>query len=144
MAAPVKAKKSDDILLVQDFWDLPLSGVTTFEGAFHAFQRVFDEEAQAWSKSTGFRLQPLTGMELAQFNELHALFLAWRADYDGGNKRPHPQLPEALGPEADRYKELYRAVDAILHGETERTVHCTGKLTLIPGENRYVAQWKRS
>lgn len=144
MAGPAKSQKTDDILVVQDFWELPLNGVTTFEGAFYAFQRIFDEEAQAWSKSTGFLLQPLSGVELAQFNELDAITRAYRADYERGNRRPHPQMPEATGPEGDRYKELYRAIDAILHDETERTVRCTGEMTLVPGENRYVVLWQRS
>lgn len=144
MSAPAKSKQSDNILVVHEFWTLPISGVTTFEGAFHAFQRIFDEEAQDWSKSTGFMLQPLSGVELAQFNELDAIIRDWRADQESGKKRPHPQMPEAVGPEGDRYKELYRAVDSILHDETDRTVRCTGEMTLVPGENRYLVQWHRS
>lgn len=144
MATPAKTLKADEVLVVQDFWDVPLSGVATFEGAFHAFQRVYDEEAQGWSKSVGFLLQPLTGTELAQFNELDGIFKVWRADYEKGNVRPHPLLPEAAGADADRYKELYRVIDEILHSDTERTVRCAGEMTLVPGEGRYVVQWQRS
>lgn len=144
MAAAEAKKKSDDVLVVQDFWDVPVSGVATFEGAFHSFKRIYDEAAQGWSKSNEFMLQPLGGADLAAFNEIDAILKDWRAGYDAGKPDLHPQLPEATGVKADRYKELYRKIDAILHTETPRTVRCVGKMTPVPGETRYVVEWIRT
>lgn len=141
MAAPAANDKPDEVLLVQDFWDQPMSGVTTFQGGFYAFQRIYDEGAQAWSSE--FRLRPLTGTELAQFNEMDAIYKAWRAAYDSGKAGPHPQMPEATGPAADRYKVLYQVVDGILHGETEQTFRCTGKMTAAGPDKRYVVHWQK-
>ena len=87
--------KPDDVLIVMDIWDgSPISGVAFFDGGFASFKRVYDEEAQGWSK-TGFRLQRLTGPELAQFNELNERFLAWQKAYLAGNTAPHPLLTAA-------------------------------------------------
>lgn len=144
MTSGSAAGKHDDVLLVQEFWDVPLSGVATFEGGLYAFQRVYDEEAQAWTQSSGFNLQPLSGTDLAQFNELHDIFAKWQAKYKLGTAGPHPLMPEAIGPEADRYKALHRAVETILHEETERTIRCTGTMSLAPGESRYKVLWQRT
>ena len=141
-AAPAREKKPDDVLLVQDFWDLPLSGVATFDGGFCAFQRIYDEEAQGWSQE--FRLQPLTGTELAQFNEMDGIFKAWRAAYERGEVTPHPLMPEAIGAPADRYKALYQIADNILHSESARTFRCTGTMSAVGTEKRYVVQWQRA
>lgn len=141
MAANAESAKPDEVLLIQDFWDQPMSGVATFEGAFHAFQRIYDEVGQAWSSE--FRLRPLSGTELAQFNEMDSIYKAWRADYDSGKAGPHPQMPEAVGPAADRYKVLYRVVDSILHGETEQTFRCAGKMVAVGPGKRYVVHWQK-
>lgn len=133
--------KPDDVLIVMDIWDgSPISGVAFFDGGFASFKRVYDEEAQGWSK-TGFRLQRLTGPELAQFNELNERFLAWQKAYLAGNTAPHPLLPEATGAEAERYRALHWAVDGILHAETDATVHCSGTMTFLPEHKRYVVEW---
>ncbi len=67
----------------------------------------------------------------------------WRADYDSGKAGPHPQMPEAVGPAADRYKVLYRVVDAILHGETDQTFRCAGKMVAVGPGKRYVVHWQK-
>ena len=144
MATAAASGKADDILIVLDTWDVPLSGVTMFEGAFHSFQRVFDEEAQSWSKSEGFLLQRLTGVELNQFNELNVLYMAWLAAHQDGKAGPHPLIPEAVGPSVERYRELHSLTGAILLADTDRTVRCKGKITQVPSEKRYTAQWQRS
>jgi hypothetical protein len=144
MASPAASEKGDDVLIVLDTWDVPLSGVTMFEGAFHSFQRVFDEEAQSWSKSEGFLLQRLTGAELNQFNELNNLHVKWLADYKDGKAGQHPLIPEAVGPSVERYRELHSLTGAILLADTDRTVRCTGKITQVASEKRYIAQWQRS
>lgn len=141
MAVTADASKPDDVLIVMDIWDgQPVSGVAIFNGDFVSFKRVFDEEAQGWSK-TDFRVQRLTGPELAQFNELHERYMAWQAAYAAGNKAPHPLLPEATGPDADRYRALHWAVDAILHADTKKTLHCAGAMTFLPDRKRYVVNW---
>lgn len=135
--------KPDDVHLVRDFWDEPLSGIATLDGAFHAFQRIYDEGAQAWSQE--FLLRPLTGVELAQFNEMDGIFKGWREAYDRGDLKPHPLMPEAAGPAADRYKVLHQITDAILHEETARTFRCTGTMVAVPGpQKRYVVHWRRA
>ena len=144
MASLATPEKSDDVLIVLDTWDVPLSGVTMFEGAFHSFQRVFDEEAQSWSKSEGFLLQRLTGAELNQFNELNTLHVTWLAAYKDGKAGLHPLIPEAVGPNVERYRELHSLTGAILLAETDRTVRCTGMITQVPGEKSYKAHWQRS
>ena len=144
MASLATPEKSDDILIVLDTWDVPLSGVTMFEGAFHSFQRMFDEEAQSWAKSEGFLLQRLTGAELNQFNELNELYVAWLAAHKDGKAGPHPLIPEAVGPSVDRYRELHSLTGAILLADTDRTVRCAGIITQVPGEKRYIAHWQRS
>jgi hypothetical protein len=144
MVSPVSSEKGDDVLIVLDIWDVPLSGVTTFEGAFHSFQRVFDEVAQEWSQSHDFLLQRLTGVELNQFNELNDLYQSWLAAYNKGTVGQHPLIPEATGPGVERYRELHRLTGEILHADTERTVRCTGKITHDSNEKRYTAHWQRS
>jgi hypothetical protein len=144
MASPGSSDKGDEVLIVLDIWDVPLSGVTMFEGAFHSFQRVFDEEAQSWSLSHDFLLQKLTGAELNQFNELNNLYEAWLAAYNDGKVAQHPLIPEATGPGVERYRELHRLTGEILHADTDRTVRCTGNVTHHPNEKRYTAQWQRS
>jgi hypothetical protein len=144
MTGPDPKHKSDEVLVVQDFWDGPVSGVATFEGSFHAFKRVYDEVAQGWSKANEYMLQPLDGADLAAFNEMDAIFKAWRADHDSGKVEPHPLLPEATGATADRYKELYQKIDAILHTQTARTLRCVGLMSPVPAEARYVVEWTRS
>lgn len=144
MSEPTAAPKMDDVLFVLDIWDVPLSGVAMFEGKFHSFQRVYDEEAQSWANSNGFLLQSLTGAELAQFNELHDRAGAWLDAYKAGTAGPHPMTPEATGADAERYRALHRAVDAVLFAETERTVRCNGTMSYLPGEKRYVAEWHKS
>jgi hypothetical protein len=142
MVSPAVSEKVDDVLIVMDIWDVPLSGVTMFQGAFHSFQRLFDEASQAWSKSDDFLLQRLTGAELKQFNELNDLYVAWLAAYKEGKAGPHPRIPEAAGADAERYRELHSLIDAILHSETDRTIRCKGKITRLPGEARYAARWQ--
>jgi hypothetical protein len=144
MASLAAPEQGDDILIVLDTWDVPLSGVTMFEGAFHSFQRVFDEEAQSWAKSEGFLLQRLTGAELNQFNELNDLYVAWLAAYKEGKAGPHPLIPEAEGPGVERYRDLHNLTGAILLAETGRTVRCTGQITQVAGEKGYKAKWQRS
>jgi hypothetical protein len=141
MAAASPSDKPDEVLLVQDFWDQPMSGVATFQGGFYAFQRIYDEAGQAWSSE--FRLRPLSGVELAQFNEMDAIFKAWRAAYDSGKAGPHPLMPEAVGAAADRYKVLYQIIDGILHGETEQSLRCTGQMTAVGPDKRYVVHWQK-
>jgi hypothetical protein len=144
MLSPGSPEKSDDVLIVLDIWDVPLSGVTMFEGAFHSFQRVFDEEAQSWSQSHDFLLQRLTGAELNQFNELNTLYQAWLAAYKDGKVSQHPLIPEATGPGVERYRELHRLTAEVLHADTERTVRCTGKIAQDPNSKIYAAQWQRA
>jgi hypothetical protein len=144
MVTPVSPEKADDVLIVLDIWDVPLSGVTTFEGAFHSFQRVFDEVAQEWSQSHDFLLQKLTGVELNQFNELNDLYQAWLVAYKKGAVGQHPLIPEATGPGVERYRELHRLTGEILHADTDRTVRCSGKVAYDTDEKRYTAHWQRS
>ncbi|MEQ1669341.1 MAG: hypothetical protein ABL893_00645 [Hyphomicrobium sp.] len=143
MASPDSPAKFDDVLVVREIWDLPLSGVTLFDGGFYSFQRVYDEAAQGWAPNKEFMLQRLTGAELAQFNELHDRYNAWVAAYQAGKAGPHPLTPEATGPDADRYKELHQLTEAILFSDTDRTIRCTGELAMHPDKTRYIAQWQK-
>ena len=143
MASAASPQKSDDVLVVRDIWDVPLSGVTMFEGAFYSFQRIYDEEAQGWPQSREFMLQRLTGAELAQFNEYHDRYAKWLDGYKKGNTAPHPLTPEATGPDGDRFKELHQLTEAILFSETDRTIRCVGEITLHADKTRYVAHWQR-
>jgi hypothetical protein len=144
MASEAGSDKFDDVLIVLDIWDVPLSGVAMFEGAFHSFQRVFNEVSQEWSTSNDFLLQRLTGAELNQFNEMNGLFVAWLAAHNAGKAGPHPLIPEATGADAERYRELHRLTGDVLHSDTDRTVRCTGKISQRAEDKRYVAQWQRS
>lgn len=143
MASAASPAKHDDVLVVRDIWDVPLSGVTMFEGGFYCFQRVYDEAAQGWPQSREFMLQRLTGAELAQFNELHTRYTAWLEAYNKGAAGPHPLTPDATGPDADRYKMLHQETEAILFSDTDRTIRCIGDISLHPDKTRYVALWQR-
>lgn len=143
MASQPAPAKGDDVLVVREIWDVPLSGVTMFEGGFYSFQRIYDEEAQGWPQSREFLMQQLTGVELAQFNEVHQIFSAWLEGYQKGSGAPHPLTPDASGPAAERYKHLHQLTEAILFAETERTIRCTGDITLHADKTRYVAHWQR-
>lgn len=143
MALPAASEKFDDILVVREIWDVPLSGVTLFEGGFYSFQRVYDEVAQGWAPNKEFMLQRLTGEELAQFNELHSRYNAWVEAYKNGTAGPHPLTPEATGTDAERYRELHQLTEAVLFSDTDRTIRCVGEIALHADKTRYVAKWQR-
>ena len=143
MAAPIGSPKYDDVFVVLEKWDVPLSGIARFEGEFCCFQRVYDEAAQGWPQSREFMLQRLTAIELAQFNDMHDRYEAWLKAHKAGTAGPHPLTPEATGPDADRFKELHQLTQAVLFADTDRTVRCTGEILMLPNTTRYVAQWQR-
>jgi hypothetical protein len=69
MDCPVVIDASDPVeeervLLVDDFWDVPNSGIANFHGVPHSFSCIFDEARDDWSNK--YLLRPLDGDTVAR------------------------------------------------------------------------------
>jgi hypothetical protein len=86
----------EPVLIIDDWWDCPRSGVALFRGEFHHFDRIFDESADEWSDR--YRLTPLDSATFALFERRATLFQRWSNAFDSGKTdiSTHPALPDDL------------------------------------------------
>ena len=102
-----KLLESEEVHLVNDYWDGPREGVADYGGTPHYFRAIFDEKKDEWSDV--FILSPL---DLNTYNlvmEQHQIWQRWQKAFDSGAVTidSHPALPE----DTNRSKELAEIIE---------------------------------
>jgi len=113
---------SDTVHTVDDYWDGPREGISSFGGKPHAYRCMFDEAADEWSDR--FRLIPIGPAALEAALEAWSIWCRWAsADRAGlAPKGSHPAMPH----ERDRYLELKSLVDTAVAENESRAVIAHG------------------
>lgn len=117
---------------VSDYYDDVVSGIATFQGAPHFYERVFDETASEYSDL--FHLTPLS---MESFNlgiESFEIFLRWREALNAGQTdlSTHPALPS----DRERWCEIQDHLNENMKTIPVRAILVQGKVTTLGQRGR--------
>jgi hypothetical protein len=98
----------DAVLSLLNWWDGPLEGTTTFNGAPHRFNRVGQAPSRQGYAGV-YELTPLSPDVAALEAEVWTLWSRWRAAWKAG-ETPRETWP-ALPADSERYKQIKAAIE---------------------------------
>ena len=126
----------DLIYTIFDYYDGPISGVTSLDGEPHFYQCIFDESADEYSKN--YYLSPISNTTFELVQEQWAFWLRWQSAFKEGKveARSHPALPEDI----KRNDQIHELTRFELCTCTDRAVLVKANFH-VPKEPNWASQW---
>jgi hypothetical protein len=124
----------EPVLIIDDWWDGPKTGVALYGGRPHYFERIFDEALDDYSDR--YRLMPLNATDLRTFEEQAEIFQRWSNAFDNGetDRSTHPALPgerersKALDVDRQKILESARAAQFEVIGKHSNITPSAGRV----------------